>query len=49
MLHDKVLWCSKKSQKYFYGVELYGAMFWVCSWNVTDKKHMEFFVEKLLK
>jgi len=48
MLHNKVLWCSI-NHKYFYGVELYGAMGWICSWNVTDKKCMDYFMEKLLK
>ena len=37
MLHDKVLRCSI-NHKYFYGVEMYGPVVWVCSRNVTDKK-----------
>jgi hypothetical protein len=34
--------------KYFYGADLYGAMVWVCIWNVTDKKCMDYFMEDLL-
>jgi len=48
ILHNKVLLCSK-NHKYFYVVELYGAMVRMCSWNVTDKKCVDYFTEKLLK